>query len=168
MSQRSRRRRFIDRFALIGLLGVAGQTWALPVAYVANVDSNNVSAYTIAAGTGVLTPMAGSPFAAGTSPSSVTVSPNGAFAYVTNVDSDNVSAYTIAAATGVLTPVAGSPFTVGVTPTSVTTAEIPAPTRVVVPSGIPTLSEWGMILLSALVVLFALVQVRRRDGATSS
>ena len=53
--------------------------------------SNNVSAYTINAGTGALTPVAGSPFAAGTNPVSVTVAPSGAFAYVANEGSNNVS-----------------------------------------------------------------------------
>ena len=65
------------RLALIGLFGVVGQTWALSFAYVANQLSNNVSAYTIVAGTGVLTPVAGSPFPAGSGPFSVTVNPNG-------------------------------------------------------------------------------------------
>jgi 6-phosphogluconolactonase (cycloisomerase 2 family) len=78
--------------------------------YVSNQSSNDVSAYTITAGTGVLTAVAGSPFAAGASPSGVTVSPNDAFVYVSNQDSNNVSAYTIAAGTGGLTSIAGSPF----------------------------------------------------------
>lgn len=80
MFQQSHRRRYIKvfLFALIGLFGVVGQTWALSFAYVANHDSDNVSAYTIANGTGVLTPVAGSPFAAGSTPHSVivTVSPD--------------------------------------------------------------------------------------------
>jgi hypothetical protein len=42
-------------------------------AYVANEGSNNVSAYTIDSTTGALSPMAGSPFAAGTGPSSVAI-----------------------------------------------------------------------------------------------
>ena len=84
MFQQSHHKRYIKvfLFALISLLGVVGQTWALSFAYVANSGSANVSAYVIADGTGVLTPIAGSPFAAGTIPFSVTVSPNGAFAYV--------------------------------------------------------------------------------------
>ena len=85
-------------------------------AYVVNEGPDNVSAYTIDPSTvpffdaGQLTPVAGSPFAAGTDPVSVAVSPNGAFAYVANQNSNNVSAYTINAVTGALTPVAGSPF----------------------------------------------------------
>ncbi|MGC9237930.1 MAG: beta-propeller fold lactonase family protein, partial [Thiomonas sp.] len=42
-------------------------------AYVANAGSNNVSAYSINATTGALTPVAGSPFAAGNLPLSVVV-----------------------------------------------------------------------------------------------
>ncbi len=81
--------------------------------YVSNQGSNNVSAYTITTGTGVLVPVAsgaGNPFAAGTSPSGVTVSPNGSFLYVSNQGSNDVSAYTITAGTGLLTPITGSPF----------------------------------------------------------
>ena len=81
--------------------------------YASNQGSNNVSAFTITAGTGVLVPLVsgvGNPFAAGTSPSAVTVSPNGSFLYVSNQGSNNVSAYTITAGTGVLAPIAGSPF----------------------------------------------------------
>src|SRR5207249_561873 len=85
----------------------------------AYVASNNVFAYSINAATGALTPVAGSPFTAGTTPVSVTVAPSGAFAYVANANSNNVSAYTINAATGALTPVAGSPFAAGSAPYSV-------------------------------------------------
>jgi 6-phosphogluconolactonase len=98
-------------------------------AYVAAVNPftgmGNVSAYTINATTGALTPVPGSPFAAGLASSSVAVSPNGQFAYVTNgSDGDqgivgSVSAYTINAMTGALTPVPGSPFTAGLGPRSV-------------------------------------------------
>ncbi|WHZ29674.1 MAG: lactonase family protein [Nitrospira sp.] len=81
--------------------------------YVSNQGSNNVSAYTITAGTGVLVPLipgVGNPFAAGTSPSALTISSNGSFLYVSNQGSNNVSAYTITTGTGVLASVAGSPF----------------------------------------------------------
>ena len=70
----------------------------------------SVSAYTINATTGALTPVPGSPFAAGLGPRSVAVSPNGQFAYVANVFSKDVWAYAINAATGALTPVPASPF----------------------------------------------------------
>jgi 6-phosphogluconolactonase len=94
---------------------------APPVAYVANRGTNDVSAYTINTATGVLTPVTGSPFPAGTNPSAVAVSPNGRFAFVSNASTNNVSAYSINAATGVLTPVTGSPFsTGGAAPSAVT------------------------------------------------
>jgi hypothetical protein len=86
-------------------------------AYVINFNDNNVSAYSIAAN-GALTPVPGSPFAAGNSPFSVAVDPTGKFAYVTNAFDDNVSTYSIAA-NGALTPVSGSPFAAGNSPFSV-------------------------------------------------
>jgi 6-phosphogluconolactonase len=79
--------------------------------YVANEESHNVSAYRIGAN-GALTPVAGSPFPAGSRPRSVVVDPTGKFAYVANKFGDNVSAYSIAA-NGALTPVPGSPFAAG-------------------------------------------------------
>ncbi len=78
---------------------------------------NNVSAYSIGAD-GALTPVPGSPFAAGSRPVSVAVDPTGKFAYVANDGDNNVSAYSIAA-NGALTPVPGSPFAAGSRPLSV-------------------------------------------------
>ena len=80
-----------------------------------NYGSDNVSAYAIAA-SGALTPVTGSPFAAGTKPYNVAIDPKGNFAYVTNFGSNNVSAYTINTSSGALTPVAGSPFVTGTEP----------------------------------------------------
>jgi hypothetical protein len=78
-------------------------------AYVTNWGtSNNVSAYSIGAN-GALTPVPGSPFAAGRGPFSVAVDPTGKFAYVANLVDHNVSAYSIGT-NGALTPVTGSPF----------------------------------------------------------
>ena len=88
-------------------------------AYVANSNGANVSAYRIDASTGALTPIAGSPFPAGSDPNSVAISPNGAFAYVANSVGANVSAYRIDASTGALTPIPGSPFAAGSYPYSV-------------------------------------------------
>ncbi|MDQ2901594.1 MAG: beta-propeller fold lactonase family protein, partial [Acidobacteriota bacterium] len=88
-------------------------------AYVANGSSNNVLGYTVNGATGALTPVAGSPFAAGTFPISVTVDPAGKFAYVTNELDNTISGYSINAATGALTPIAGSPFATGARPFSV-------------------------------------------------
>ncbi len=96
-------------------------------AYVANfcVSANDcsvgsVSAYTINSSTGALRAVAGSPFAAGSGPGSVTVDPSGRFAYVANSGDNTVSAYDINSSTGALSAVAGSPFAAGITPHSVT------------------------------------------------
>ena len=97
-------------------------------AYVANngqSGESTVSAYTIDHSTGALRAVAGSPFAAGHFPDSVTVDPSGRFAYVSNqclfsgCSVGNVSAYTIDSSTGALREVAGSPFPAGDTPRSV-------------------------------------------------
>jgi DNA-binding beta-propeller fold protein YncE len=85
------------------------------------INSNDVSGYTINATTGALTAIVGSPFPAGSAPFSVAVDPTGKFAYVANADfnSNNVSGYTINATTGALTAIAGSPFPAGSFPVSV-------------------------------------------------
>ena len=90
-------------------------------AYVTNGGANSVSRYDINASTGALTPVPGSPFAAGSIPFSVAVSSDGQFAYVANNAGNNVSAYTIDATTGALTLVPDLPFAAGRFPTSVTT-----------------------------------------------
>src|SRR5260221_7232456 len=89
-------------------------------AYVANIGSNNVSAYSIGANGALMFNVPGSPFLAGSGPSSVAVDPTAKFAYVANIGSNNVSAYSIGA-NGALTPLAslGSPFAAGTKPASV-------------------------------------------------
>ncbi|MDB5974944.1 MAG: 6-phosphogluconolactonase, cycloisomerase 2 family [Nevskia sp.] len=93
---------------------VGGQRFS----YVANANSNDVSAYLVDTAGGVLKAVPGSPFAAGNSPRAITVDPSGRFAYVANMNDNSVSAYTIDPGTGTLTPV-GSYIT-GLTPASVT------------------------------------------------
>lgn len=88
--------------------------------YVANGGDNTVSAFSINTSTGALTPVPGSPFVAGASPSSIAVNASGTFAYVTNSSDNTVSAYAIDASTGALTPVPGSPFATGSIPNAVT------------------------------------------------
>ena len=86
--------------------------------YVANAmgiggrGGNNVSAYTINANTGALTPVAGSPFATSMSPFSVTTDPSGKFLYVAS-ETEGVSAFVIDPTSGELAPVPGSPFPAG-------------------------------------------------------
>ena len=92
-------------------------------AYAANVFGNDpfgtVSAFTINAATGALTPITSSPFAAGSLPVDVAVDPSGKFVYVANLFGNNVSGYTINPKTGALTAISGSPFAAGSGPSSV-------------------------------------------------
>ncbi|MGO8933404.1 MAG: lactonase family protein [Terracidiphilus sp.] len=66
---------------------------------------------------GVLTPLSGSPFAAGVKPSAVASDASSAYVYVTDFSSANVRGYTVN--TGNLTPIAGSPFPAGNQPTAI-------------------------------------------------
>jgi YD repeat-containing protein len=89
--------------------------------------ANSVSAYSIAATTGVLTPLASSPFSEGFSPTAATNDPLGRFLFVANTCSDSscagstgsVSSYTIDASSGVLAGSLGSPFASGTQPVGV-------------------------------------------------
>jgi 6-phosphogluconolactonase len=98
--------------------GAGTHCWAVAVdptgkfLYAANKTSNDISAYTINATSGALTPVKGSPFGAGRrrGPIGVAVDPTGKFLYLTNYRSNDVSAYTINAISGALKRVKGSPF----------------------------------------------------------
>ncbi len=87
-------------------------------AVIANFATNNVSVMSLTAGTGMLTNVGGSPFAAGTGPIAVAIDQSGKFAFVVNQGTNNLSVYSIGAQGG-LAPVAGSPFTVGASPQAV-------------------------------------------------
>jgi 6-phosphogluconolactonase len=100
--------------------GSSAVTYTPKFAYVANSSSNNISAYTIDAKNGHITPIGGSPFEAGTTPYSVAVDPSGRFAYAANEGSNSVSAYTINASTGALTAISGSLCPTGPGPDSIT------------------------------------------------
>jgi 6-phosphogluconolactonase (cycloisomerase 2 family) len=84
--------------------------------YVANGGSNNVSGFSINPATGVLTPVAGSPFATGGSADgfgiSLATTPDDNFLIAANAESVNLTVYSIAA-NGALSPVPGSPFPAG-------------------------------------------------------
>ena len=84
---------------------------------VSNMSSNDVSVYAVG-GAGGLTPVPGSPFAAGAAPSS---SATGnylplKYVYVANSQSNDISGYSIDDTTGTLTALAGSPSPTGVLP----------------------------------------------------
>ena len=107
-------------FAILSMLAIAFVWIAAPLraqfVYVANLESSNISAYSMGAH-GVLTPVPGSPFAAGASLLSVAVDPTNKFAYVAAND-NTVLAYAIGT-NGALTPIPGSPFPAGRFPNSV-------------------------------------------------
>jgi 6-phosphogluconolactonase len=93
---------------------VAGQT-----------QTGRVSGYAVTAATGVLVPIVGSPFTAGSLTSAVVAHPNGQFLYAVNFSSPGqpalsegtVSAFNIGP-DGALMPIPGSPFPAGKSPTA--------------------------------------------------
>jgi 6-phosphogluconolactonase (cycloisomerase 2 family) len=91
--------------------------------YVANKDSNNVSAFAIDATTGALTAAAGSPFLAGVGPESLSVDRSTSLVLVSNRGSTTLPGTTVSifnsGVGAVLTPVSGSPFTVGSEPAEI-------------------------------------------------
>jgi 6-phosphogluconolactonase len=92
--------------------------------YVANAGSDNVSAYTIDAGTGALAPLSPGPstIATGKNPTSIVV--DGSIVFVANHGGSNdISAFSIDTGTGVLAPIAGSPFPAGGNPLSLVVAQ---------------------------------------------
>lgn len=60
--------------------------------------------------TGVLRPLSGSPWTAGTGPIAAAIDPSGRFLYVANQVSKDISAFSIDGLTGALTRLTGSPF----------------------------------------------------------
>jgi 6-phosphogluconolactonase (cycloisomerase 2 family) len=91
--------------------GVAGR-----FAYVTNNGLNNVdsvSGYSINQLNGMLTPIAGTPVAAGHTPQALIANPNGSFLYAGNFPgpvAGSFSVYAINSTSGALSPIAGSPF----------------------------------------------------------
>jgi 6-phosphogluconolactonase (cycloisomerase 2 family) len=87
----------------------------------------NILAYTIDAGTGALTTVAGSPFSTipgyvgNTQPGQIVVDSTGSFVYVGLLNTGQIAAFSIAPSTGVLTPIPGSPFAEGNSPITLAT-----------------------------------------------
>jgi 6-phosphogluconolactonase len=85
--------------------------------------SNQVFGYAIDPLTGVLSPIAGSPFSAGESPVSAAADASGRFLYVANnansADGNSISGFSIYATTGVLTRAPGTPVSAPSSPSSV-------------------------------------------------
>jgi len=80
--------------------------------YVTDPAHNAVVGFTIQTGGG-LSPINGSPFAAGAAPIGLGIDPQGALLFAANSGSNNVSAYAIDSSSGALGQVSGSPFATG-------------------------------------------------------
>ncbi len=87
-------------------------TYTPTFAYVANTDSNNVSAYSVDPATGLLSAIAGSPFVAGPGPVSIALDRFNRYVYTANGASPliggnviNMSGFTVNPATGALTAI---------------------------------------------------------------
>ena len=86
--------------------------------YATNGASADVSAYAITPGAmsgdnpEPLTPVMGSPFAAGGTPNSLVIEPSGKYLYVTNNGDNTISAYQIDSSSGALAQISGSPFAI--------------------------------------------------------
>jgi 6-phosphogluconolactonase len=76
--------------------------------YVALSAGNQIAAFSIDSGTGVLTPAPGSPFLAGGGPAVLTLTNN--FLYAVNWTDGNISGYSVEPSSGALTLIPGSPF----------------------------------------------------------
>jgi 6-phosphogluconolactonase len=112
--------------ALVPATLVVGQGFL----YTANVQDNTISAFTVNGSTGVLTPVNGSPYPAGSSLSGLAVTPAPAsagnfFLYAGDPQANTIRAYTIDGTTGALSPIPGSPFPAGSSPTLLTVAKFP-------------------------------------------
>jgi 6-phosphogluconolactonase (cycloisomerase 2 family) len=82
--------------------------------YVANLGSDDLSAYGIDRATGVPTPLSPVTYATGAGPSVVAIQPRGGFLYVADTGgSSDISAFSIDGLSGGLKPVVGSPFLSG-------------------------------------------------------
>jgi len=94
----------------LGILSGCSSSSGSHVAYVTGGQAS-VASFRVSNGSGGVTPLAGSPYAAGNSPSSVVVHPSGQFVYVANQADSSISLFTADPASGSLSEVL--PRTVG-------------------------------------------------------
>jgi 6-phosphogluconolactonase len=95
---------------------------AAPHLYVLNQSPGNISAFLLDPSLGGLSLISNPPgngagaistYGTLTTPTSMVISPNGAFLFVTSPSTATISAFAVSNSDGSLAPVAGSPFTVG-------------------------------------------------------
>lgn len=105
----SEKDRCLYKYSLLGAVPVRINPTAIAMhpsgrfAYVANLGSNDILAFSIDVATGALTPLTPT-VASGDGPTSVSVDSQGRFVYVTNAIEGSISVFAIDAATGALTP----------------------------------------------------------------
>ncbi len=150
--------------------------------FLCHIWSDEITVFSIAAN-GALSQIAGSPFLCDDGPSGVAVSKSGNFLFVSNFNANSISMYRINV-DGSIGAVSGSPFASGGTaPTSIKTSptanllftslrdsnQVASFSFTEHPSvGIPTLTEWGMIILSLLLIGTAIFVLRRSNPVTRS
>jgi len=148
--------------------------------FLCHIWSDEITVFSIA-GNGVLSQIAGSPFACDDGPNGVAVSKSGDFLFVSNFNDNSISMYRINV-DGSIEAVGGSPFASGgIAPTNIKTSstanllftslrdsdQVASFSFTEHPSvGIPTLTEWGMIILSLLLAGTAIFVLRRRLQTT--
>jgi 6-phosphogluconolactonase (cycloisomerase 2 family) len=103
-----------------GVNVLASGAYVYVTAYDSSVTPHVGYVFAFAVGTGgVLTPVAGSPFAAGKLPSAIASDPTSKFVYATDYASNNVLGYTVSSTGALTTGLAGSPFPAGSAPSAI-------------------------------------------------
>lgn len=97
------------------------QSSAANLAFVSNSGSGTVSVFDVST-SGSLSPVAGSPFAAGAGAEFMAFDAVHNFLFVSNQAANSLSAFSVNTSSGMLTAVPGSPFTTGSRPTGVAVA----------------------------------------------
>jgi 6-phosphogluconolactonase (cycloisomerase 2 family) len=101
-----------------GVNVLASGTFVYVTAYDSSVAPNAGYVFGFSVGSGgVLTPLAGSPFAAGILPSAIASDASSKYVYLTDYTSSNVRGFSVAS--GQLIPLAGSPFPTGNAPSAI-------------------------------------------------
>jgi 6-phosphogluconolactonase len=99
---------------------VASGSYVYVTAYDSTVTPHVGYIFGFAVGSGgVLSPLAGSPFAAGVQPSAVASDKSNSYLYVTDFGNNDVLAYNISSANGALSTLSGSPFQAGNQPSAI-------------------------------------------------
>jgi 6-phosphogluconolactonase (cycloisomerase 2 family) len=104
--------------------------------YVALSATNQIAAFSIVGSTGALTPVPGSPFSAGATPTTLVFADK--FTHALNSLNGTISGYSVDSNNGVLTPLSGSPF--GIAGTSMATDSFGEHLYVSGPAGIQAFS----------------------------